>query len=158
MINTDGSVRQPNSRATAGGLIRNDLGKCLGAFAANLGTCTITRAELKGVVLGLQLAWKQGHKKVILKTDSQAVFDLLSSADQSCTRYSNLLRQFQEIRKQNWEIHITYCYCECNKVADFLANKGHTLSCGVHVIDIADPGLNFWVLYDSLGIAQDRLI
>ncbi|CAI0393266.1 unnamed protein product [Linum tenue] len=57
-VNTDGSVKQPHSQAASGGIIRDHLGRCLGGFYANLGACTITRAELKGALQGLQLAWR----------------------------------------------------------------------------------------------------
>ncbi|CAN1760750.1 hypothetical protein LINPERHAP1_LOCUS7650 [Linum perenne] len=58
MVNTDGAVlvSSISSAAAAGGLIRTADGKCLGAFTANLGCCSITRAEMRGAVLGLQLA------------------------------------------------------------------------------------------------------
>ncbi|CAL1377580.1 unnamed protein product [Linum trigynum] len=47
-VQVDGSVRQPGSKAAAGGLIRDWTKRCLGAFVENLGSFTITRAELKG--------------------------------------------------------------------------------------------------------------
>ncbi|CAN1241241.1 hypothetical protein LINPERPRIM_LOCUS4882 [Linum perenne] len=37
----------------------------------NLGNCSITRAEWKGVVSGLQLAWEQGYRKIQLQLDSR---------------------------------------------------------------------------------------
>ncbi|CAN1309791.1 hypothetical protein LINPERPRIM_LOCUS27817, partial [Linum perenne] len=36
-------------------------GCCLAAFSMNLGKCSITRAELRGVVSVLQLAWERGY-------------------------------------------------------------------------------------------------
>ncbi|CAN1165453.1 Putative ribonuclease H protein At1g65750 [Linum perenne] len=55
-INTDGSVLQSSGNATAGGLIRDHLGHCFSAFSANLGRCSITRAELRGILHGLEEA------------------------------------------------------------------------------------------------------
>ncbi|CAN1189728.1 hypothetical protein LINPERHAP2_LOCUS40075 [Linum perenne] len=40
--------------AAAGGLIRSNDGRCLLAFCTNLGKCSIMRAELRGVIAGLQ--------------------------------------------------------------------------------------------------------
>ncbi|CAN1313847.1 Putative ribonuclease H protein At1g65750 [Linum perenne] len=66
IINTDGSVRHPSGEVAAGGLVRNNSGFCLLVFTANLGICSITRAELRGILLGLNLAWDAGFKKIIV--------------------------------------------------------------------------------------------
>ncbi|CAI0435346.1 unnamed protein product [Linum tenue] len=157
-VNTDGSVRQPESKAAAGGLIRDELGRCRGAFTANLGVCTITRAELVGAIHGLKMAWDQGHKKVQLLLDSITAIRILSAGEKQNQRYYNITRQFQELINRNWEVQVSHTYRECNRAADFLANKGHEVSVGNHIVSSSDSGLSFWILYDSMGIAQDRLI
>ncbi|CAN1162405.1 Putative ribonuclease H protein At1g65750 [Linum perenne] len=55
-INTNGSVLQPHSHAAAGGILRDWQGRKLVVFAANLGTCSIMRAELRTVDIGLKIA------------------------------------------------------------------------------------------------------
>ncbi|CAI0544920.1 unnamed protein product [Linum tenue] len=152
VINSDGSVKQPNSEAAAGGLLRNHLGRCVGAFVTNLGSCSITRAEIIGALTGLQLAWDQGHRKVLLRLDSTTALAILTGKDQESRRYHNLTRRFQNLLQRNWEVHLSHSYRECNKAADYLANKAHGFSLGAHAIDISDPGLNFWTLYDTMGI------
>ncbi|CAN1806116.1 Putative ribonuclease H protein At1g65750 [Linum perenne] len=72
MINTDGSVLQPHSRAAAGGILRTCLGRPVSFFPANLGRCSIMRAELRAAEIGLMLAWDRGFKKVHLQLDSLA--------------------------------------------------------------------------------------
>ncbi|CAN1791846.1 Putative ribonuclease H protein At1g65750 [Linum perenne] len=47
-LNSDGSVDAQRGKAAAGGLVRNSEGRCLLAFSMNLGTCSVTRAELRG--------------------------------------------------------------------------------------------------------------
>ncbi|CAL1399681.1 unnamed protein product [Linum trigynum] len=157
-VNTDGSVKQPNSQAAAGGIIRDHLGRCLGAFSSNLGSCTITRAELMGAAQGLKLAWDQGHRRVQLRLDSRTALNIINSTDSATHRYHILAREIQKLLQQNWEVVTSHTFRECNKSADFLANKGQTVSIGFHLVDSLDPGLRFWTLYDSLGIAQSRLI
>ncbi|CAN1135777.1 Putative ribonuclease H protein At1g65750 [Linum perenne] len=73
-LNSDGSVNSESGQAAAGGLIRDYQGHCLAAFSENLGICSITRAELRGVVSGLQLAWDRGYRKVQLQIDSNVRF------------------------------------------------------------------------------------
>ncbi|CAL1383991.1 unnamed protein product [Linum trigynum] len=157
-VHIDGSVKQPNSTAAAGGLIRDWTGRCIGAFVENLGICTITRAEIKGAIRGLQVAWKEGFRKVLLYLDSTTAINILTAPDQRDHRYFNLVQQFRELVQQNWEVKISHTYRECNKATDYLANKGHLVSIGFHDFRIDDPGLSFWILYDTMGIAQNRLI
>ncbi|CAN1845163.1 Putative ribonuclease H protein At1g65750 [Linum perenne] len=61
-----------------GGLVRNSSGYCILAFTVNLGSCSITRAELRGILIGLRLAWDAAYKKIIVQTDSQVAVQLLT--------------------------------------------------------------------------------
>ncbi|CAN1841568.1 Putative ribonuclease H protein At1g65750 [Linum perenne] len=55
VLNTDGSVITSSGAAAAGGLIRDELGRCRLAFSSNVGFYSITRAELRGIATGLKL-------------------------------------------------------------------------------------------------------
>ncbi|CAN1189478.1 AT-hook motif nuclear-localized protein 5, partial [Linum perenne] len=44
-------------RAAAGGLVRDCEGRLVVSYAANLGSCSIMRAELRGIIDGMRLAW-----------------------------------------------------------------------------------------------------
>ncbi|CAN0846720.1 Putative ribonuclease H protein At1g65750 [Linum grandiflorum] len=55
-LSTDGSLQSPQRDATAGGVIRNDRGSFVKAFTMKLSCCSITRAEMRGIVEGLKLA------------------------------------------------------------------------------------------------------
>ncbi|CAN1134462.1 Putative ribonuclease H protein At1g65750, partial [Linum perenne] len=133
----DGSVISESGQAAAGGLIRDYQGHCLAAFSENLGICSITRAELRGAVSGLQLAWDRGYSKVQLQIDSQCAVLLLQS---------------------DWEVHIRHVFRESNHVADHVANRGHSCPIGFHCIELSDPVLSFWLLHDQLGVSETRLI
>ncbi|CAN1147355.1 Putative ribonuclease H protein At1g65750 [Linum perenne] len=84
-----------------GGLVRNSSGHCLLAFTANLGSCSITRAELWGILIGLRLAWNAGYKKIIVQTDSQVAVQLLT--DDSSTNHHHGLEvtQFKEFNARS---------------------------------------------------------
>ncbi|CAN0878496.1 Putative ribonuclease H protein At1g65750 [Linum grandiflorum] len=79
IVNTDGLVIQPTREAAGGGILSNPNGIPLRAFAANYGICTITRAELRAALYGIQIAWEQDYKKVNLQIDSAAVISLIYS-------------------------------------------------------------------------------
>ncbi|CAN1279737.1 Putative ribonuclease H protein At1g65750 [Linum perenne] len=65
-VNVDGSVLRSPARAAAGGVVRSEDGRAIGAFVASLGSCSVTRGELSGAVLGLELAWSMGCRFVEL--------------------------------------------------------------------------------------------
>ncbi|CAN1259335.1 hypothetical protein LINPERPRIM_LOCUS10129, partial [Linum perenne] len=56
------------SQAAAGGILRTFLGRPVKTFAANLGRCSIMRAELRAAEFGLMIAWDMGYKKVHLSS------------------------------------------------------------------------------------------
>ncbi|CAN0826658.1 Putative ribonuclease H protein At1g65750 [Linum grandiflorum] len=49
-LSTDGSLWSSQRNAAAGGVIRDDRGSLVKAFTMNLGCCSITRAEMRGIV------------------------------------------------------------------------------------------------------------
>ncbi|KAJ1412772.1 Ribonuclease H-like superfamily [Sesbania bispinosa] len=51
-INCDGSVLSNNSQASCGGVLRNSFGEFVGGFAAKLGSCSITLAEIWAILHG----------------------------------------------------------------------------------------------------------
>ncbi|CAN1171324.1 Putative ribonuclease H protein At1g65750 [Linum perenne] len=78
-VNTDGSIyKNPNSAAD-GGLVRNALGYCLKAFTANY-ICSITRADLRATIEGLEHAWADGHHLVQLEMDSSLTISILTGS------------------------------------------------------------------------------
>ncbi|CAN1347081.1 Putative ribonuclease H protein At1g65750, partial [Linum perenne] len=133
----NGSVLSEFGQAAAGGLIRDYQGRCLAAFTINLGKCSITRAELRGVVSGLQLAWERGYRKIQLQLDSQCVVQLLQG--------------------EGLDDH-AHVYRESNHASDFLANVRHSCPLGFHLVEQFDPNLYYWLLYDQLGVSEERLI
>ncbi|CAN0846217.1 Putative ribonuclease H protein At1g65750 [Linum grandiflorum] len=63
-LRTDGSLRSPQREASAGGVIHDDRDSFVKTFTVNLGCCSITPAEMRGIVEGLKLAWSLGIRKI----------------------------------------------------------------------------------------------
>ena len=70
-INSNGSVTQDIGETTCGGIIRDCHGNFLFSYSSNLGSCSITSAELWGAFIGLKSAFQLGFKKVTLEMDSK---------------------------------------------------------------------------------------
>ncbi|CAN1784065.1 Putative ribonuclease H protein At1g65750 [Linum perenne] len=158
VLNSDGSVLQPSSKAAAGGLIRDDMGRCSAAYSLNFGICSITRAELRGLLFGLQLAWERGHRRVTAQLDSAVAVDLLQASGEITHHHAAEVYQFRELLNRDWCIQVRHTYREANKAADFLAGRGHSLGLGSHIIPTSDRSLGFYLRYDCIGISEDRLI
>ncbi|CAN1842763.1 Putative ribonuclease H protein At1g65750 [Linum perenne] len=121
-LNTDGSRISQSGATAIGGIIRDSTGKLVRAFCANVGNCSITRAELRAIVEGLKLAWSLGIKKVAVQSDSAAAVAMLQAGAHSTHKHAALVAEYLEIRARPWEISLTHIFREANCSADYLAN------------------------------------
>ncbi|CAN1828606.1 Putative ribonuclease H protein At1g65750, partial [Linum perenne] len=157
-LNTDDSRISQSSATAIGGIIRDSEGKLVRAFCANVGNCSITRAELRAIVEGLKLAWSLGIKKVAIQTDSAAAVAMLQAGGRPTHRHAALVAEFQAIRARQWEVYIAHIFREANCSADYLANLGHSLWFGVHVFYYPVSSLADWLRYDLVGVALPRFV
>ncbi|CAN1182443.1 Putative ribonuclease H protein At1g65750 [Linum perenne] len=96
-LNTDSSVKVSEHRAVACGCLRDANGKLMDVFATNLGNCSITRAELSDVVIGLERAWEAGVCRVKVQTDSICAVKLLSEGVPINHQHASLVERFKLI-------------------------------------------------------------
>ncbi|CAN1846003.1 Putative ribonuclease H protein At1g65750 [Linum perenne] len=157
-LNSDGSLYTQTGRAAAGGLIRDSGGNLITSFVMNLGACSIMRAELRGIVEGMKIAWEAGIRRLCIQTDSRAAVALLSSSDGRLHRHANLVEQFSDLRNRDWEVTIHHIFREANSAADYLANLGHSFDLGCHVVEVPDNTLMYWLRYDLIGVCTPRLV
>ncbi|CAN1796607.1 Putative ribonuclease H protein At1g65750, partial [Linum perenne] len=142
----------------AGGLIHDDQGRFIAAFASKFGTCSIVRAEMWGVIEGIVLAWDCGIRKLRVQSDSATAVKLMSNPNQAMHQHAILIRRFQELKSRPWEVTIEHIYREANFAADFLANSGHELELGTFVFSSPCNGLLEWLRYDLLGVCLPRQV
>ncbi|CAN1155894.1 Putative ribonuclease H protein At1g65750 [Linum perenne] len=124
----------------------------------NLGKCSITKAELRGAVSGLQLACERGYRKIQLQLDSQCAVQLLQGDDLEDHAHEATIITARLLLRSKWEVNILHVYSESNHVADYLANVGHSCPLGFHSIKQSDPNFCYWLHYDQLGVSEVRLI
>ncbi|CAN0861260.1 Putative ribonuclease H protein At1g65750 [Linum grandiflorum] len=103
----------------------------------NLGCCSITRAEMRGIMEGLKLAWSLVIRKIRVQSDSAADIAILSNGS---------LLDHQHI------------YREANCAADYLANIGYSFLFGLHIVSVPDRGLSHWLHYDIVGVSLPRSV
>ncbi|CAN1127069.1 Putative ribonuclease H protein At1g65750, partial [Linum perenne] len=157
-INTDGSHSPSLNKASAGGIIRTSDGRSLIAFTMNLGQCSITRAEIRGAITGLELAWNYGFRRVELQVDSQAAISLLSSQTVPEHQHAVEVLHFQYLCKRDWRVNIRHVFHEANNAANFLASQGYEFPFGTHLFPLSDCNLGHILRHDCLGVLEPRLI
>ncbi|PNX65197.1 ribonuclease H, partial [Trifolium pratense] len=69
-LSCDGAVTSQTGLAGCGGVLRNCHGGFLVAFSAKVGSVSVVRAELCGIIYGLDLAKNKGHKRIHVEFDS----------------------------------------------------------------------------------------
>ncbi|CAN1797708.1 Putative ribonuclease H protein At1g65750 [Linum perenne] len=158
VVNTDGSVDQAAKRATIGGVIRTADCRCLSAFSMNIGTCSITRAEIRGAIEGLKRAWDVGHRKIVLRLDSLVATQLLTSSDMRAHQHITETMEFQDLIRRDWSVQVDHTFKEGNQTADFLANLGYGYPVGSHNVSLTDSRLAYFLRLDCFGITKLRSV
>ncbi|CAL1376747.1 unnamed protein product [Linum trigynum] len=98
------------NRAAGGGLIRDCLGRCHGAFAANYGNCSITRAELKAAEFGLSMAWSLGFRKVHLCLDSSIAINIIKKKNDAANKHGLLTLEINRLLALDWDVQISHFF------------------------------------------------
>ncbi|XP_061373781.1 uncharacterized protein LOC133316100 [Gastrolobium bilobum] len=121
-VNTDGSSKSGNIQGGCGGSLRDVSGLWLKGFAKRLGACNSMKAENWGMLLGLQMAWDLGHRRVIIEGDSQAALNLINEGVAGNHPLAGLIRRIGQIRSWDWQVEFKHVNREGNGVADWLTN------------------------------------
>ncbi|CAN1123628.1 Putative ribonuclease H protein At1g65750 [Linum perenne] len=110
------------------------------------------RAELRGIIEGMKIAWGKGVRRLCVQSDSQAAVSLLC-----CKEHEALVADFVDLSSRDWEVQLTHVYREANCAADHLANLGHSFVIGMYLFDFPDASLAHWLRYDLIGVALPRV-
>ncbi|KAH9649730.1 putative ribonuclease H protein [Citrus sinensis] len=126
-LNTDGA-HKANGVSTAGGLIRDYLGRWITGFGLMLGSCSITMAELRGTYKG------------ILSLLGILAFGSCMWKLTACVQLRCWLDR------------------EANSATDFMVNLACSLPLGLMVYPSPPLGVTSLLLYDSYGVATHRSV
>ncbi|KAJ1383082.1 Ribonuclease H domain [Sesbania bispinosa] len=94
-LNVDGSALGNPGLAGFGGLLRDGSGNWLKGFYGGIGVSEILHAELLAIKHGLELAWSEGYRNVIVWSDSQLALDLIDKEVNPCYRYAGIISCIQ---------------------------------------------------------------
>ncbi|KAJ8444214.1 hypothetical protein Cgig2_028095 [Carnegiea gigantea] len=146
-LKTDGASRHNPGNAGCGG------------FAEKLGVCSLFNAELRAIFRGLTLAKGWGIKHLVLNVDSRVIVNSLHGKHGCPARFFGITQKCKAlIVDSGWEVQVTHCYREANKVADTLANVGVTLNCNFIVYTHPPRELDSLLYADKIGTKFPRMI
>uniref|UniRef100_M1D937 Non-LTR retroelement reverse transcriptase n=1 Tax=Solanum tuberosum TaxID=4113 RepID=M1D937_SOLTU len=111
-INTDGSALSNPGRTGAGGIIRDQAGEMLLAFATPLGEGTNNQAEVEATIFGMTWSLELGHKNVLLEVDSQLLVDWIMQKINPHWSISTQLEKLQALIDQTQEFKCKVVYLD----------------------------------------------
>ncbi|XP_029144365.2 putative ribonuclease H protein At1g65750 isoform X2 [Arachis hypogaea] len=134
-LNVDGSFFRENNNAACGGIFRNHLGRYMLGFSCNLGSCSITHAELWDIVKGLQIAIAQNFQHIIIESDSWSAINFIKEGCSTSDPVKPLLEDINILSSRLQHVVWNHTLREANAVADSFAKKGQNLHLGIHLFD-----------------------
>ncbi|KAL0926337.1 hypothetical protein M5K25_002555 [Dendrobium thyrsiflorum] len=127
-LNVDGSVR--NDGIGCGGIIRDDKGNLVVAFAEPLATCSVVKAELFAILKGIKLCFSRDIYNIWIEVDAISTIHFLMQNSSNVVKHDlfYLIREIKHLLNMA-NCNMSHVYREGNACADWLANFGCNLSC-----------------------------
>ncbi|CAN1163780.1 Putative ribonuclease H protein At1g65750, partial [Linum perenne] len=116
---------------------------------------SVTRAELRGIIIGLNVVWDSSHRRIACQVDSKVAIDLMSDLESLSHQHAGEVLAVHNLLWRDWVVTIFRTFREGNKAVDYLANLEHGLS---HRIDTFNCNLGYFLWNDYIGISEPILI
>lgn len=98
-INTDGAKKSSTGLASVGGLLRDHRGNWIKGFTIKIGDADSFSAELWGLREGLRLAREGGFERIVVETDSELAFKILTRDQEQEEEANTLIRDCIHLSK-----------------------------------------------------------
>ncbi|XP_074318679.1 uncharacterized protein LOC141655501 [Silene latifolia] len=159
LLSTDGASQGNPGPAGCGGIIRDDTGNFITAFAFSCGICTSMRAEMRAVVEGLTRARSLGFTKVLVNMDNLPCTKLINEDGLISGSLRPLVLRCKElVSLSGWTVKVEHVFREANRATDWLANAGVHSSTSSTMFDSPPSELRTILREDVLGVAFPRLV
>ncbi|KAL4380729.1 hypothetical protein AHAS_Ahas04G0062600 [Arachis hypogaea] len=155
-LNVDGSFFKRENNAACGGVFRNHLGRFVVGFSCNLGSCSITQAELWGIVKGLHIAVANEFSHVLIESDSAMAINFIREGCTNSHPCKPLLDDISLLSSRIHKVEWKHTLREANTIADTLAKKRQHLPLGLHLFDTPLPDITNSLFLDSYGSLRPR--
>lgn len=133
-------------------VLRGGDGRWRKGTARNMGICSSIHAELWSALLGLELAWAEGHKKIVLETVA-----MLLNRNRANERLSNIIvSKCLELLSRELEVVVAHIYREANMVADVVSNWVLNQVIGYHLLTDPTTYVLSYLQSDMQGVIFQR--
>ena len=150
-INTDSFLLSDSGLASCGGSARNHEGSFVVAWRINLGSCTITVAELWSVFWGIFLGRNLGFSYVLIETDFISALRLIKQEIPATYAYVTLVNAIHKLLDEEWHVELTHILKEADRCANQLAKFGHRLPLDRTFFDRIPPCVSVDFFADCTG-------
>ncbi|KAK8580688.1 hypothetical protein V6N12_070945 [Hibiscus sabdariffa] len=123
------------SCSCAGGGSLNHVGDWLLGFYRKVGVCSVLEAELRGVAVGLRLAWDVGIRVVLLKVDNGDVARIIRDKARVSDLHG-LVPTIRELVDRDWVV----CVRQIRRLANMVSNGMEKLARSSYVSSLLDVG------------------
>ncbi|WJX23886.1 hypothetical protein P8452_13068 [Trifolium repens] len=156
-LNCDGSQNDRASLAGCGGLLRDSNGKWIKGYSRKIGSCDALHAEMWGMYLGMDLAWRQGITHLHVESDSKVLVDMVTNRVKLDGRTPTLVLRIKHLLALSWQVILSHTWREGNRSADWLANFSYSLdSFDIHVLETPPRELQSMLFDDISGACMPR--
>ncbi|WMV45633.1 hypothetical protein MTR67_039018 [Solanum verrucosum] len=124
-LNTDGSALHNPGKIGGGGILRDEQGKIIYAFALPLGEGTNNQAEIQAASYGLNWCIQHGYNKIILEVDSELLTKWILQTATPPWRIQKFVQELQKLASQCETFQCNHIYREANSTADTLSKQSH---------------------------------
>nr|ABD32321.2 Ribonuclease H [Medicago truncatula] len=121
-LNSDGACKDMGVIAGCGGLFRDLDGRWIKGYTKKIGACDALHAEMWGLYLGLDMAWREHYSHLIVESDSKILIDMISDNFKFNGNIPVLVYRIRKLLKTSWNVQLNHTWREGNRSADWLAN------------------------------------
>jgi len=129
--------------AECGGLFRDSDGRWIKAYIKKIGACDALHAEIWGLYLGLEMAWRKHYSHLIVESDSKILIDMISDNFKFNRNIPILVHWIRKLLKMSWNVQLNHTWREGKMSANWLTN-----------LSISTDHFNFLVLESPFSEVQ----
>jgi ribonuclease HI len=121
-LNSDGACKGSNESSDCCGLFRNSDGHWIKGYSKKIGSCDALHAEMWGVYLELEMAWRDHIPQLIVESDSKLLIDMITYKCNLGGTIPILMKRIHNLLSLDWQVQVVHTLPEGNRSADWLAN------------------------------------
>jgi len=121
--------------------------------------CDAFHAEMWGMYLGLDLAWRENTIHLIVESNSKILVDMITGNCSFGGTTPTLVKRIRQLLSLSWTVKITHIWCVGNISADWLANFCISMDfLDFHILENPPCELQSLLFDDIFGACMPRNI